>query len=350
MEETKNKRIEWIDYVRAFACFLVALCHLIQSLQKANIDNHYVLTNRLNWFIYLFHMPLFMCVSGFLYCKKKEQVTLKNYKNFVIKKVINLSIPYFTFYLVYLLLNIIFSSSVNTPKGINEFIGMFNKPISPFWFLYALLSIFIIIPIVEKIFKNNKKSVMIFLFILKIISIFWKCNIYFVYAIMTYAIYFYFGIFITEEVKKDKNSSKKMIGLAIIYTITARIYTKYIGGIPPIIISLLDIIFALAGILICINCFKVFEKHRFLDTFKKYTFQIYLTHTIFAAGVRIVLLKMNVTSYLIHFILGMAASIYIPVLIGIISDKIKYTNIFFFPIKTIEEIKERKDEKCQAKS
>lgn len=350
MGETKNKRIEWVDYVRAFACVLVTLCHLIQSLQKANIDNHYVLTNRLNWFIYLFHMPLFMCVSGFLYCKNKKTFSFENYKKFTIKKIINLSIPYFTFYTVYLLLNIVFSSSVNSPKGINEFIGMFNKPISPFWFLYAILSLFIIIPIIEKFCKNNQKTVMTILVILKIISIFWRANIYFIYAIMTYGIYFYFGIFITEEVPKDKKIATKMIGLAIIYTITARIYTKYIGGIPQILIKFIDIIFALAGILICINCFKVFEKHRFLDTFKKYTFQIYLTHTIFAAGVRIMLFKMGITNYSVHFIFGMAASIYIPVLMGMISDKIKYTNIFFLPTKTIEELKERKDEKCQAKS
>ena len=66
------KRIEWIDYLKAFACFLVVIGHLIQSLQKANIDNYIVITNFINWFIYLFHMPLFMCMSGFLYCKTKK--------------------------------------------------------------------------------------------------------------------------------------------------------------------------------------------------------------------------------------------------------------------------------------
>ena len=200
MGETKNKRVEWVDYVRAFACFLVVLCHLMQSLQTANLDNNKVLTSHINWLIYLFHMPLFLCVSGFLYSKTKMQFTLENYKSFAKKKIINLSIPYFTFYLLYLVINIIFSSSVNSPKGINEFIGIFNNPMSPFWFLYALLSIFIMIPIIENIFKNNKKSVMVFLVILKIISIFWKSKIYFIYSFMAYAMYFYFGMFISEEV------------------------------------------------------------------------------------------------------------------------------------------------------
>ena len=64
----QKKRIEWVDYVKAFACFLVILGHLIQSLQKSGIDNHQNITDFINWFIYLFHMPLFMCMSGFLFC------------------------------------------------------------------------------------------------------------------------------------------------------------------------------------------------------------------------------------------------------------------------------------------
>lgn len=59
----ENKRIKWIDYLKGFACFLVVCGHLIQSFQKANIDMHLDITNFINWYIYLFHMPLFMCMS-----------------------------------------------------------------------------------------------------------------------------------------------------------------------------------------------------------------------------------------------------------------------------------------------
>ena len=48
-----NKRIEWIDYLKAFACLLVVIGHLIQSLQKAGIDNYEGLTSFINYFIYL---------------------------------------------------------------------------------------------------------------------------------------------------------------------------------------------------------------------------------------------------------------------------------------------------------
>lgn len=81
-----SKRIEWIDYLKAFACILVVLGHLLQSLQKSGIDNNQKITSFINWFIYLFHMPIFFCLSGYLYEENKTNFSWKNYKRFEIKK------------------------------------------------------------------------------------------------------------------------------------------------------------------------------------------------------------------------------------------------------------------------
>lgn len=337
-----NKRIEWIDYLKAFACFLVCLGHLIQSLQKANIDNYINITTFINWFIYLFHMPLFMCMSGFLYCKNKKEFSWKNYKDFELKKIINLLVPYFTFYLIYVGINIIFSSSVNTPKGIKDIIGIFNNPISPYWFLYALLAIFIIIPILEKICKNNEKLVFIILFIFKIAYIFIQTPIFAINQIMSYGIYFYVGCFINKENKKlNFKSIFTNILYIVMYVIFAIIFYRLQDNINEYIANILNILFAMAGIYICVSIFKTIQKSKILDTFKKYTFQIFVLHTIFAAGIRIVLFKVGINNYLIHFVFGIFFSIYIPVIVSIISDRIKYTNFFFYPVKTINELKEK---------
>lgn len=334
------KRIEWVDYIKAFACLLVVIGHLIQSLQKAGIDNYESITSYINWFIYLFHMPLFMCMSGFLYCNKKQPFSWNNYKKFEIKKIINLAIPYFTFYLVYVIANMLFSNSVNSPKSINDIIAIFNNPISPYWFLYALLSIFIVIPLIGKIFKNNKKSIFVFFVGLKIMYIFIQPPIFFLNQIMAYGIYFYFGSFISEIIK-NKNI-KNMISNIGIYTILSIIVYCYRDSLDEYAKSFLNIFFAIDGIVICVQVFCNINRLTWLDTLKKYTFQIFVLHTIFAAGIRIILLKIGITNYFIHFVFGVLASIYIPVAVSKISNKILYTDFFFFPLKTIEEIQERK--------
>ena len=45
--------------------------HLLQSFQKSNIDIFINVTTIINWIIYLFHMPLFIMISGFCIAKKK---------------------------------------------------------------------------------------------------------------------------------------------------------------------------------------------------------------------------------------------------------------------------------------
>ena len=350
MSNSKKERILWVDYVKAFACFLVVLGHLLQSLQKSNIDNYAQITEFINWFIYLFHMPLFMCMSGFLYCKSKKEFTWKNYKKFEKKKIINLLVPYITFYLLFIAINVMFSGSVNNKKGIDDVLNIFNNPMSPYWFLYALLSIFLIIPITEKIFKNNEKKTFAFLVILKILTIFCDTKIYIIDSFMENAIYFYFGVFINSEKSNNRKNIINRVLLIAMYITCSIVYYNYINEMNKIAKAIINIIFALFGTYISVINFKNIEKNIILDTFKKYTFEIYLTHTIFAAGVRIIFLKLGITNYVLHFILGMFASIYIPVMMSIISKKIKYTEFFFYPLKTIEKLKERKLENGRKKA
>ena len=337
-----KKRIVWIDYLKVFACILVVIGHLIQSLQKSNIDNYESITSFINWFIYLFHMPLFFAVSGYLYEINKKQFSWKQYKNFVIKKIINLGVPYIVFYLLYVIINMIFASSVNTPKGIEEIIGIINNPMPPYWFLYALLSIFIFIPLLEKTLKENKKIIFIVLIALKIISIFINTKIYLIDSFFENAIYFYFGCILKNArfTLKDKNikSILKNAVLVIMYILVAIIYYKYYNKIKYSIIEVINIAFALFGTLICINLFENIEKCKFFDCLKDYTFQIYLLHTIFAAGFRIILLKCGINNYCIHFVIGLLASIIIPIIIAKLCVKTRYLNFFFYPLKTIKKI------------
>ena len=80
-EKTKN-RIEWVDYLKSFAIFLVVLAHLLGSLKAAKIDRYPEITETISYCIRLFCIPLFMCMSGFLYCKTKKEFSWENYKKF----------------------------------------------------------------------------------------------------------------------------------------------------------------------------------------------------------------------------------------------------------------------------
>lgn len=339
-KEVNNNRIVWIDYLKAFACFLVIFGHLIQSLTKAGIDPIPGITNFINHFIYYFHMPLFMGISGYLYIKTKKEFTWKKYKEFEVKKIINLLVPYITFYLIFMLLNVMFASNVNSSKGIKELLGIFNNPIPPYWYLYALTSIFIIVPLLEKVFKNNTNMVLSFFFIIKAISIFWTPKIYILSSIMCWGLYFYFGS-LFDKINFDKKALSMLFLLG--YTILSFVVFKYTDSINSYLYKFINIILAVLGIVIFVILFKKMKSNKVLDTFKNYTFEIFLTHTIFAACFRIILMKIGIVNYIVHLILGIIVSIYIPVIMSIVSKKLKYTEFFFYPIKTYKSIKSSKN-------
>ena len=71
----------------------------------------------------------------------------------------------------------------------------------------------------------------------------------------------------------------------------------------------------------------------FLDFVNKYSFQIYLLHTIFTAGIRIILLRMNIGQWWIHVLLGTACGLVFSVLAAVIAKKVKFLDFFFFPAK-----------------
>jgi peptidoglycan/LPS O-acetylase OafA/YrhL len=72
---------------------------------------------------------------------------------------------------------------------------------------------------------------------------------------------------------------------------------------------------------------------RFLDFVNKYSFQIYLLHTIFTAGIRIIMLRMNIDSWWVHIIVGTVCGLVVSVLAADIAKKVRFFNFFFFPAK-----------------
>jgi len=156
---------------------------------------------------------------------------------------------------------------------------------------------------------------------------------------MKFGIYFYLGKFIS--LKNNNKYTVCNLLYVILYLVFALGYYFIKNNLNLLTNEIIRFIFALFGIYIFVGLFKNINHSKVLDTFKKYTFQIYLLHTIFAAGIRIVLLKFGIKDYFIHFMFGMFFSIYMPVLISKISEKIKYTNFLFYPTKTIEELEGR---------
>ena len=349
--QNNKKRELWVDYTKLFACLLVVIGHLLQGLNTAKITWNYNLYFYIDIIIYIFHMPLFMCMSGYLYGKYTKINSKEDYFKFSKKKIINLAIPYFVFYALYVFLNMIFSSSVNSQKGIQDLLNCFTNPISPFWFLYALLFIFLFTPILEKVCKKNLKNTTLLFIIFHIINIFFKTNIYFIDRFLQYGLFFYIGVILSKKELKKVKTKTLLINIAVYIAISIAYTTAFKNKIiDDRILSIIKSIIAVYGILISVEIFKkasnYLKNKKIFNLVSKYTFQIYLMHTIFSAGVRIALIKIGIENFYIHFILGLFLGIIGPMIIAKILEATKYGNLVVYPLNTIAKIKEKKNENC----
>lgn len=115
-----KERILWADALKAFAIILVILGHCLQAIDATSILYKY---------IYAFHMPLFMAISGF--CSYKATVHINHLK----RRFLQLITPFFVWPLVWYAVKLDFS-------GIIEY--YLRLPLFPdtgLWFLYVLFLI-----------------------------------------------------------------------------------------------------------------------------------------------------------------------------------------------------------------
>lgn len=333
----KNDRETWVDNVKILACVLVVIGHFFQSMVKCNIIQDIELYQWFQQTIYYFHVPLFFICSGYLYQKLTVVNDFSTWKKNIIKKLLNLGIPFLTFSLITYFMKEIFSSSVNT--GNKElFDSIFVHPISPYWFLYILFFLFLVTPT----FKNivSARLGVAIAFMMKILELSEICGWpYFFEKILSFEIWFVLGmglcttginsLAIKERLKK-RNIVVSVVVFMVFIAISVVVYrAKISAGIIPF----------LCGLLACssILCFfmNIEINNKFSDFCIKYTMPVFLMHTIFAAGFRSVLLKIGIEAAEIHIIVGLIASFVGPVVTAYIMENTKYLEFFLYPNKFI---------------
>ena len=280
-------REKWVDDVKVIACILVVLGHFFQSMTLADIlpDN-----DLYRWFIttiYYFHVPLFFICSGYLYQKYSKVNSVSSWCKNVTKKALALGIPYATFTTATWILKKAFSGSVNREiGGFGD--TLFLHPTSPYWYLYALFFIFLVTPTF-----NSVKAATVGLIVALVAKVLINGgdSVYAVSTVLSNEIWFVLGmsICVFDVQLKGRKVQGTICGL-LFMILSIVVYTVEISGSA--------ISFAM-GLLACVAVILIvagFEEKfgRGMDFLAKYTMPIFLLHTLFAAPLRSILMKIGI--------------------------------------------------------
>lgn len=313
----------WVDIVKWVACMLVLLGHFFQSMIKSGIISHTMLFTWFQHTIYLFHVPLFFICSGYLYQRNSRVTTLGEWKDNVIKKAVKLGVPYVTFSCLTYLLKVIFQDSVNTENENGLLYTLIKDPLSPFWYLYILFFIFLFTPT----FRNKKQAWIGFVFALLIFPLQhneWVKQIYFLQGVTRREVWFVIGMalcFYRDKIRFNINwfclclllFPVSIWGCAHEMDLNALLVYNFVMGI--------------------MGCFLVLEiafffndkaPHKMIEFSRRNTMPIFLMHTIFASGIRSILLKLGIVDTGIHILLGISGSIFLPVIAAEIMRKSRW--------------------------
>lgn len=338
MENTINTktRYEWVDSVKFACCVLVVLGHTFMGIAEAGIIEKGTVYNLLTQSVYTFHVPLFFVCSGFLYQKSGRVHNLNSWGKNVADKLLNLGVPYITFTAITVILKMAFSESVNNAAG-DLLNTIFISPVAPYWYLYALFFMFVFIPCL----KNKKQAA-----VLLTASVAARA----VYLVLPYnsvsvsypikstlgrMIWFALGIFLAFNII-DLKAIYSKITMAVFFAVAIALsiyYYRELNG-DLIIQTIIGVLFVVAILVLSQNLrISFIEKLSF--KFSEYFMPVYVMHTIFSAGVRILLIKVGVQSPIIHIICGLFAGFIIPIAVYEIAKKIPPLLFFIYPKKAI---------------
>lgn len=321
-------REKWVDDVKVIACILVVLGHFFQSMTKANILSENDLYEWFNTTIYYFHVPLFFICSGYLYQKYSKVNSVDGWFRNVVKKALALGVPYATFTTATWVLKKLFSSSVNDQiGGLGD--TLFLHPTSPYWYLYALFFIFLVTPT----FSSVKAAAIGLMAALVAKVLILTGGGYSVYAVSTFLsneIWFVFGMSICAFDVQLKGRKVQGIICGLLFIILSILVYK--AGISEGLASFAMGLLACVAVIMMVAGFEE-ELGKGIDSLAKYTMPIFLMHTLFAAPLRSVLMKVGIENAVIHVALGLGISFAGPIIAAWIMKKTKWLEFFLYPNK-----------------
>lgn len=269
-------RIIPVDIMKGICIILVVMGHYLPD----DSPGWYVLFNDL---LYRFHMPLFMFLSGLLYC-----VTMRpeSYIHLVRRKALRLMVPYFFVSVLIIALKLATpGQDLSHPVGWNAFGRMFYYPEAAYvlWFIWALWLIFLAVPLLRTV--RARDIFFIISLVLWVMPVYWPREIFCIGQTIDMLPYFAAGMFAWDHRSLSRpilGAVRRLPWVAVVALVGFYLLTDLVPD--GIVRHILDFIVAFSGIaVIAVIAIALARNGRSRSLLKvgECSFIIFLFHTTF---------------------------------------------------------------------
>lgn len=204
-----RKRNEW-DVLKCLATLLVVIGHIVILYKQGGsfpaMENRYLAM--LADVIYLFHMPLFVTISGAVYAIGKQSGKYQDFKSLLVNKVRRLLVPYYFVAYLFVVPTILGLEMNRFESNIDYFFLeiLLGTNCRHLWYLWALFWMFIIVRFCKGRYLGNTIYCLIIAMILSVGCSYWVGTDWFSFRMaLHYLPFFFLGEWL---VIKDRNSMK----------------------------------------------------------------------------------------------------------------------------------------------
>lgn len=332
-----RERIPFVDYIRVIACFMVMLVHASENFYGADTSglagNMSQLATEDNRFWVAFwdggvgriSVPLFMIVSVFLLVPMRKGITMTQFYKRRFKRILP---PFICFLLLYTFLPLLWGGMTWEQSMADFKMLPFNFPSmgGHLWFMYPLISLYLIIPVVSPWLEQAKARderifIGIFAFTTLIpwlhrfvsaelwgecfwngFSMFWYCSGYLGYLVLAHYI----------RVHLDWSDKRRLI-VGTLCFLAGAIFTAWsfwYKGVPGLLIEtpMLEwswefctpnVLLATFGAFVLFTCIKPRKNPAIITDIAKCSFGMYLMHLFFLAPIASMLIAGDVANPLL---------------------------------------------------
>ena len=314
-----SNRIVFIDYVRVIACFLVMLVHASENFYCISADTT-MLANESNRFWVAFYdgalgrmsVPLFMVVSAFLLVPVKPNVSMSDFYKHRFKRIIP---PLVFFMLIYCFLPLAWGQMTWEQSWQDFRLLPFTFPsmAGHLWFMYPLISLYLIIPVVspwlERASAKEERLFLIFFMLSTLVpwltrfvssnlwgTCFWHPYFGMFYYCSGYLGYLVMAHYIRVHLKWDRAKRLKVGIGSFVAGAAFTAWSAWHAGVPGIVMQTPsyewswefctpNVLLATFGAFLMFTCIKRQEAHPWITGISKLTFGMYPMHILFLSNI-----------------------------------------------------------------
>ena len=314
-----KKRLYYITFLQVIGPIFVILGHSINGLPANDI------LLKIKEIIYVFHMPLFFFISGYLFLYKGGLSNI-SYKDFMKKKIWRLLFPYFVLNLIFILPKFLLSGFLDDKVNfsISYIFRILIRPrdniLGHTWFLVALFIMYAFAPLWNYCIKKNKKILWGSIITLGIIMYIFQIDtrVFAIKDLCNNTIFFIFGMLMAKVAVNKLNIGKIKFLIFFLVVVTFTVLWEVTNN------QIIKLILCTCDLLILLLIPIVFNiQNEKINELGKYSYSVYIMHWPIMLAMRIVLYQILHINYLIVASIMLMAGLLIPLLIIKIINLIK---------------------------